>query len=161
MYPSGNRSWGPSPTSFSVLLQYQGGNSIHQRILRITYDVKSTVLVCNAVFSFLCFCRRHPICFVLVSIQLLYDQSPAAAGLLVSFPIIMLFVFCYTCWRVRMAMRDADSDEATHSSAPLPQRHKMLADKKSDWWRPSECQDVELRFPCSLRLSLWISQNYN
>ncbi|XP_075878294.1 protein disulfide-isomerase tmx3a-like isoform X2 [Nelusetta ayraudi] len=88
-------------------IQYQGGNSIHQRILRIIYEVKSTVL-------------------------LVYDQSPAAACLLVSFPFLMISVFFYTCWRVRSAMKNVDGDEATHPSAPLPQRRKILADKKSD-----------------------------
>lgn len=161
MYPIGNRSCRPGLTCFSVLSQYQGGNSIHQRILRIIYDVKSTVLVCSLVVLFLCFCQRHLTCSVLLSIQLVYDQSPAAACLLVSFPIIMFCVFCYTCWRVRSAMRDADSDEATHSSASLPQRRKMLVDKKSDWRRPSECQDVQRRFTWSSRLWLCISLDHH
>lgn len=144
-----------------VVSQYQGGNSIHQRIFRIIYEVKSTVLVCSNVVSFLCFLPASPdlLCTCL-SVQLVYDQSPAAACLLVSFPFLMISVFFYTCWRVRSAMKDVDGDEATHPSAPLPQRRKILADKKSDWWRPSGSQDDELRSKLPCRLSLCISRGH-
>lgn len=116
-----------------VVSQYLGGNSIHQRILRIIYDVKSTVLVRSHLISLLCFLpASSDLLCTRLSDQLVYDQSPAAACLLVTFPLLMISVLIYTCWRVRSAMKDVDGDEATHPSAPLPQRRKVPADKKSD-----------------------------
>uniref|UniRef100_A0A671TW54 protein disulfide-isomerase n=1 Tax=Sparus aurata TaxID=8175 RepID=A0A671TW54_SPAAU len=87
-------------------IECQGGNSVHQRIRRIIYDIQ-------------------------VTLTPLISQAPLFGCFLVGFPLAIAIFFCYLCRKARSNMSE-DDDEGDALSAPSPQSRKKLSDKKSD-----------------------------
>ncbi|KAM8728646.1 protein disulfide-isomerase tmx3a-like isoform 1-T1 [Acanthopagrus schlegelii] len=88
-------------------IECQGGNSIHQRIRRVIYDIK-------------------------VTLTPLFSQAPLFGCFLVGFPFAIAIFFCYLCCKARSNVSEDDDGEGDTLSAPSPQRRKKLSDKKTD-----------------------------
>ncbi|KAL6103658.1 uncharacterized protein ACO6RY_13562 [Pungitius sinensis] len=87
-------------------IQFQGGNSIYQRVRRFIYDIR-------------------------VSLTSIFSQSPLLGCFLVSVPLAILAVVFYVCFKNRPTLADDDNNDSD-GLLVSPLQHQTKTDKKSD-----------------------------
>nr|XP_040028315.1 protein disulfide-isomerase TMX3-like isoform X2 [Gasterosteus aculeatus aculeatus] len=88
-------------------IQFQGGNSIYQRVRRFIYEIK-------------------------VSLTSIISQAPLFGCFLVSFLLAIIAVVFYVCFKNRPTLADDDDNDSGGLLVSPLQRQTKLTDKKSD-----------------------------